>query len=404
MELVPSVSSEVQNRPLVESFFAVDATVGEWMRTIRRHIHRFPELSYREEETGRYVIERLKEIGVNRVRQLAPTGIVAEFGADTGPLVCLRCDMDALPLQEDTGLEFSSSREGIMHACGHDGHMAMLLGAACLLRKLDLKGRVRLLFQPAEESGNGAVKMIDQGCLDEVEAIFCGHIDTHHRTGLITVDEGIICASADPFSIRVTGRGGHAARPHEAADALVAAASLVTTLQTLVSREKDPNHAAVITIGKLQAGDSHNIIAREALLEGTVRSTHAETRKQTLKGLRRIVDSLAVMYGVETELEFHHGLPAVLNSQPATSLAAKAAQAIVGRQHVISQGPSSLGSEDFSNYQHHVDGCMVRFGAEPGNHAGPAHSNNFDFDEEVLPIGAAWYAAVAWEFLRTGPR
>ncbi len=408
MVLVPSALNKTTPRLLVESFFAVDSSLAEWIRVIRRHLHQYPELAYQEEKTCQYICDRLSEIGIKNVKKVSPTGIIADLGRrDDGPCVCLRGDMDGLPLTERTGLPFSSKNPGCMHACSHDGHMAMLLGGALLLKKLDLRGKVRLLFQPAEESGNGAQKMIEQGCLEGVGAIFSGHIDTHHKTGLITVDEGVICAFADPFIIRVTGRSGHAARPHEAADALVAAASLVTTLQTLVSREKDPNHAAVVTIGRIQAGDSHNIIAQEAILEGTVRSTHKQTRLQTLNGLKRIVDSLAVMYGVETFLEFKHGLPAVNNSPLATGIAHRAACSVIGKEHVLSQGPSSLGGEDFAFYQQKIEGCMVRFGAQFADDTddiGPAHSDNFDFDEAVLPIGAAWYGTVAWEYLHSQAR
>jgi hippurate hydrolase len=274
----------------------------------------------------------------------------------------------------------------------------MLLGAASLLQQKDLPHRIRLLFQPAEEKGNGARKMIEAGAINGLEAIFAGHIDTHHETGSITVDEGIICAFADPFIITVHGKSGHAARPHETKDAIVAAAGLITSLQSLVAREIDPNHAAVLSIGKIQAGEIHNVIADEAILVGTIRSTHPDARKRVLAGLKRMVYANASLYDIRAELEFLDTLPAVINQKLATSIARAAATEIVSKENVISQGPSSLGGEDFAFYQQKIEGCLVRFGAKKANTTGPAHSSTFDFDEAVLSIGAAWYAQVAMNF------
>lgn len=373
----------------------------EWIRSIRRTIHHYPELGFGEQKTARLVEDRLTELGIGYRAGIAGTGIVATLGADSGSggHVLLRADMDGLPIQEKTGLPFGSAHDGIMHACGHDGHTAMLLGAAALLKERDLQGRVDFLFQPAEESGGGAAKMISEGVLDGVQAAFAGHIDTHYKTGVITVDEGVICAWADPFTIRIHGRGGHAARPQEAADAVVAAASLVTTLQTLVSRETNPNHSAVVTIGRVQAGVAHNVIAADAVLEGTVRSTEPDSRFRTIEGIERIIRGIATVHGVETTIDFNDSLPAVVNSPAAVQAARRAALAVAGESNVVSQGPPSLGGEDFSFYQQQVEGCLVRFGAALGPEVGPAHSDTFDFDEEVFSTGAAWLAAAALTWL-----
>jgi hippurate hydrolase len=373
-----------------------DTKLFAWMQDIRQTIHRHPELSYAEVNTAAYISSKLQEIGILSHKRITHTGIIAEIGSvDKGLCVGLRADMDALPIREDTGLEFSSETPDVMHACGHDGHVAMLLGAAVLLKEMNLSGCVRLLFQPAEEKGNGAHSMIEAGATDGLAAIFSGHIDTHYDTGNITVDEGIICAYADPFEIRIVGKSCHAARPHECKDTIVAAAALVGSMQALVSRGVNPNHGAVVTVGKLWAGETHNVIAGEAILEGSIRSTHPEARKSLLAGLKRMVAANAECYGVEAELCFPPSLPAVINDPLGADLARRAAESVVSAGNVLSQGPSSLGGEDFSFYLQELPGCMVRFGAQTASVAGPAHSPYFDFDENVLSIGAAWYAKVA---------
>ena len=383
---------------------AVEDELFAWIVGIRRHIHRCPELSFKENKTAAFIQEKLAEIGLKSRGGVCKTGVISTLGgtaADGRPCVALRADMDALPITENTGLPYSSKKRGIMHACGHDGHVAMLLGAAALLHaQPSLSGRIVLIFQPAEEHGNGALRLIGEGVLDDVGAVFGGHIDTHYRTGQITVDHGLICAFSDPFRIKITGKGGHAARPHEAVDAIVAAASLVMASQTLVSREVDPNRAEVVTIGSLQAGTAPNVIAGEALLRGTIRSTDEHTRLKTIEGLRRIVSSIATMHGVTTELVFEEGLPAVINSRRAAEIARAAAWRVTSVENVISQGYPSLGGEDFAFYQQRTEGCLVRFGGGLGNGAGPSHSGTFDFDEQCLRYGAAWLAAVALEWLR----
>ncbi len=376
---------------------AIDQELFAWMREIRRSLHRYPELAYQEERTGRRIGEELDRLGVKWRGGFASTGIVAEIGqgGDT-PCVALRADMDALPIAEETGLSFASTRPGVMHACGHDGHVAMLLGAAALLRDQELPGRVRLLFQPAEESGNGAARMIDDGALDGVDMIFGGHIDTHYPVGRFTVDQGLVCSYTDPFVIRIHGQGGHAARPHEAIDSVVVASNLVMSLQTLISRQIDPAQAAVITVGRFVAGTVHNVIAEHALLEGTIRSAHPGTRERILSGIRRVIQGFGEMCNASIELEFFGHLPAVINDETATAIARHAAERVVGTDNVISQGHPSLGGEDFAFYQQCIPGCLVRFGgACTTRETGPAHSSRFDFDEAVLGLGAAWLAEVA---------
>lgn len=386
-----------ENSPVL---FAVDAQLIDWITRIRRHIHAYPELSFQEYETASFIEGKLRELAVPFTRGVAGTGIVADIGASEKPVaVALRADMDALPVNEETGLSFASRRPGSMHACGHDGHVAMLLGAAALLVRQQLPGRVRLLFQPAEEHGNGGERFVDAGVLEGIDEIYAGHIDTHYPLGTATIDEGIICAWADPFSVRIKGSSGHAARPHEAVDAVVAAANMVMSVQTLVSREVDPNRAAVITIGSMEAGTAQNIIAGTALLKGTIRSTHCQTRKSTIGGLKRIAEAIAGMYRVEVDLRFMGAIPAVSNEKRTVENARIASSRTPGLRGVVSQGAPSLGAEDFAFYQQKIPGCMVRFGSAPSHAAGVAHSSTFDFSEEVMALGASWYANVAWQAL-----
>lgn len=375
--------------------------IERWMVEVRRYLHKNPETSYDEHNCSAFIKEQLDKLGIEYTDGWGGTGIAAYIGdCEKRGCVGLRADMDALPITEKTNLAYASEQDGIMHACGHDGHVAMLLGAARLLKNgTALPGGVKLIFQPAEEHGNGAAQLVREGILDRVQVIFGGHIDTHFKTGSITVDEGLICAFADPFHIKLSGRGGHAARPHESTDAIVAASSLVMIIQTLVSREVDPNKSQVITIGSFQSGTVHNVIADQAILKGTIRSTDEVTREKTLCGLKRVVQSIETMYDVRAEIVFEPGLPAVINAPQATKIARMAATHVAGEGGVISQGFPSLGGEDFSFYQQYIDGCMVRFGAMLPGGAGPAHSSTFDFDENCLKYGAGWMASAAWYWL-----
>ena len=367
-----------------------------WLVSIRRKIHAHPELAYQEEKTAALVAEELGRLGISLRKGVAGTGVVAEIGPEDGPMVALRADMDALPLTEETGLPFASEVPGVMHACGHDGHVAMLLGAARLLKEAPPPGRVRLIFQPAEEKGAGARAMIKEGVLEGVSFIFGGHIDRHFRMGEIAVNEGLICAFTDTFRLTITGKGGHAAWPHEAVDAIVCGALLVMNLQTIISREINPAHPCVITVGKFSGGTAHNVIAEEARLEGTIRSTHPETRKRIMESLRRMARGVASLHRANIKVEIEEGYPPVINHPVATRLAREAALKVVGKEGLSRQPHPSLGGEDFAFYLQHVPGCFVRFGAvKEGLENVPAHSPKFDFDERVLPIGAKFLAEVA---------
>jgi len=386
--------------------FKPDEKLIEWMQDVRRTIHQHPERSNEEHKTQRYICNKLRELGIPFRTEGLRTGIVGSIGPSItekpgARCIALRADLDALPVDEKTGLSFASKTPGLMHACGHDGHVAMLLGAAAMLQQAEIPGRVMLLFQPAEESGEGALAMIDDGAFAGIQAIFAGHIDRHFTVGQIAAEPGLICAYTDKFEIKVCGRGGHAARPHETIDAIVVASLLVMSIQTLVSREINPSYPTVVSVGRFSGGTAYNVIAEEAVLEGTIRATHPEIRAQIIDGLERMVKAMDGLYNAKTTIHFRDGLPPVINHPVAARIARNAARKIVGKEGVVKQRHPSLGGEDFAYYLQKVPGCLVRFGAghlELPNI--PAHSPYFDFDEGVLPIGAAFLAQVAWQSLQ----
>lgn len=370
----------------------------ERVRAIRRDLHAHPELSWQEHRTARRVAEVLDELKIPYTRGVAGTGVVADLPGPSGaPIVALRADMDALPITEETGLPFASQNAGVMHACGHDGHTAILLGAAELLaREATLPAPVRLIFQPAEEQGSGAKAMVDAGVLDGVGAVFGGHVDRNFSAGAVAATPGAVNASTDCFTVRLSGRGGHAARPHETIDAVAIGALLVASLQTIVSRETNPLDPAVVTVGRFAAGTAANVIASEAHLEGSIRALDPAVRSALHGSVRRIAESVAAAHGAAAAVTIDRGTPPVVNHVQATDWAHQAATAALGAGAVARMPRPSMGGEDFSYYQEKVPGCFVRFGtasAEDENF--PTHTSRFDFDERALVAGAVFFHAVA---------
>ncbi len=370
--------------------------IRDEMIAIRRDLHRNPELGWQEQRTAARIVEVLERLGVSYRTGIAQTGVVAEIsGKKEGPFIALRADMDALPLQEETGLAFASQCDGVMHACGHDGHVSMLLGAAMAL----VEGEpplypVRLLFQPAEEVEQGAAAMIKEGVLEDVALIFGGHLDIHLPVGSIAVGEGAISASCDRFRIEIRGPGGHGARPHESADTIVAGCQLVSALQSVVSREINPAFPAVITVGRFQAGTTANVIANTAILEGIIRTQEIELRGYLQQSIHRMAQSVAQAYGVATTVDVVEGPPAMIMDLEMAGLAKEAALAVVGAKGLVEPRRGNMGGEDFSYYLQDVPGAYVRYGAGiPGEKWQLAHCGRFDFDEMVLAVGAAYLVA-----------
>lgn len=367
--------------------------------SIRRDLHRHPEPGFQEHRTAGKVEEELAAIGSWRSRRVVGTGVLAELGE--GPdVVLLRADMDALELTEESGLSFASEIPGMMHACGHDAHTAMLLGAARLIasRAASLRHRVRLCFQPCEEtSPGGALKMIEAGALEDVRAAFAQHVYPQEPVGTIALRQGPMMANADDFDVVFRGRGGHAAQPHESRDALVAAANFVTQVQTIVARRVDPFASVVVTVGKFESGTRRNIIAGEARIEGTIRTLTDELRALGRDLLERAAASASAVTGVEYELHYIDGYPVVRNDPALTALTRAAAGDLLGDNRVRVLPHPSMGGEDFAYYARQAPGCFYRLGSggdDPETRHGH-HSSRFRIDEACLPIGAAMLAALA---------
>ena len=273
----------------------------------------------------------------------------------------------------------------------------MLLGAAELLvREENLPAPVRLILQPAEEKGTGAKALLEAGVLEDVVVAFAGHLDRHFPTGTLVVTEGPVSASTDHFRVVVTGTGGHAARPRETVDAVVVGSLIVLAIQTIVSREIDPTHLSIVTVGRFDAGTAANVIAARAELEGTIRAQDLGVREHLIGSIRRIAESIGQLHQAELEVDIQEGTPSVINTPEATEIAREAAVEVVGEDHVRTLGRANMSGEDFAHFLHEVPGSCIRFGARLAGHRGfPAHSSRFDIDEVALPVGADWMAAVA---------
>ncbi|MEK4664554.1 amidohydrolase [Priestia sp. FSL H7-0729] len=369
---------------------------AERLITIRRHLHRNPELSGEEKETTAAIRSWLEEEGVRIADEyVLRTGLVAEVGQGDGPVVALRADIDALPIREETKLEFASQVDGKMHACGHDAHTAILIGAARLLKQREstLPGKVRLLFQPSEEKATGARQVIQSGALSDVRAVFGLHNKPDLQVGTVGIREGALMAAADGFVVKVEGVGTHAAVPEAGIDPIVVAAHIVTALQAIVSRNVGAQESAVISVTKLHSGTAWNVIPDEAILDGTVRTFDEKVRARIRERFNQVVAGVAAAYGTRATVRWIQGPPAVVNDASLASAAEQVASEI--GLNSVRPLPSPAG-EDFSFYQKEVPGLFLFLGTSGPNEW---HHPGFDVDERALPLGAYLLAALAEQAL-----
>jgi hippurate hydrolase len=377
---------------------------------IRRRIHRHPEIGTILPVTQAVILEELAKLGLEGRTGEALTSVVAVIeGGRPGPTVLLRADMDALPVHEDTGLEFASEIDNAMHACGHDTHVAMLLGAARLLadRRAQLPGRVILMFQPGEEGLGGAKTMLGEGLLGAADAsggerpsgALAVHISARYPLGEIHCRPGPEMAATDTIRITVRGRGGHASEPHGAVDPITIAAEIVLALQTMVTRRIDAFDPAVVTIAQITAGTTNNIIPETAFLFGTLRTVSEETRERARAGIRRVAEGIAAAHDAGVEIDLEPGYPVTVNDPAYADFVLDTARSLIGKDRVVEMKAPIMGAEDFSYVLHEVPGAMAFLGGRPEGidpeTAPKNHSNVVVFDESAMPVGVALYAAVA---------
>ncbi len=376
---------------------------------LRRRLHRHPEIGLTLPRTQAVVLEALDALGLETRTGQRTTSVLARLtGGKPGPTILLRADMDALPLREETGLPFASEVEGAMHACGHDAHVAMLVGAARVLvrRRADLAGSVLFMFQPGEEGYHGARVMLDEGLLDGAGApsgAFALHVTHREAAGVITTRPGPMLASGDTIQITVRGKGGHASAPHDCLDPIPVACEIVQAFQTLVTRRVNVFDPAVITIGKITAGTTRNVIPETAHLLGTVRTVSEVTRERVLEGIRRVADGIATAHGAEAAVELIRGYPVTSNDASFAGFVLDTAREVLGAERVTPMSHPVMGSEDFSYVLQRVPGAMANLGTRPDSgEVYPNHSNRMLVNETALASGIAVHVAVALRFFERG--
>lgn len=374
----------------------------------RRRLHRNPELSFQEKETSRFVYEMLRSFGGLELSRPTPTSVVARLvGERPGRVVALRADMDALPITEENDFEFASRNLGVMHACGHDGHTAMLLGAAKVLVGMRgrIRGEVRLLFQHAEEEPpGGAGQMIEAGVMEGVDAVVGIHLNSYLPVGKIGIGYGPRGAAADTFELSINGKGGHAARPDKVVDTVAVAAQVVTNLQHVVSRGADPLDNVVLSVTRISGGTTHNVIPETVEMEGTVRALQEETREKVVGTMERVIEGVTAAHGASYSFEYRRGYGPVVNDEEVTRVVEETAREIFG-EDAVELTPPVMSSEDFSAFQREVPGSFLYVGArnEEKGIVYPHHHPRFTVDEDALPVGVKMFVCSAFGLLDAGP-
>ncbi|MCC5909095.1 MAG: amidohydrolase [Clostridiaceae bacterium] len=377
----------------------------QYVIDLRREFHMYPEASWEEIRTSKRIQEELKKMEIP-FSVVAKNGIVATIeGNSDGKTIALRGDIDALQVNECNDVPYKSKHEGIMHACGHDGHTAMLLGAAKVLNEMkkEIQGTVKLFFQPAEELAQGAKKMVEEGVMQGVDGVFGIHLWSDIESGKISIEAGPRMASADLFKIHVKGLGGHGSLPHQGIDAVVAASAIVMDLQSVVSREISPLETAVVSVGVFKSGTRFNVIANEAVLEGTTRCFNNEIREKFPKILERIVTHTASSYRAEGSLTYTFGTPPVINDERCSQIAASTVEKLFDRETITKMGKIT-GGEDFAEFLSKAPGILAFVGVrnEAKGSCYSHHHEKFDIDEDALEKGTALYAQYALDFLKEG--
>ncbi|MCP1335096.1 M20 aminoacylase family protein [Futiania mangrovi] len=389
--------------PIINRIAAFHDEMTAW----RRQIHAHPETAFEEHKTSAFVAKMLESFGVEVHRGLAGTGVVGTLKGrtDTGRAIGLRADMDALDLHEKNEFEHASQNPGKMHACGHDGHTAMLLGAAKYLAETrNFDGTVHFIFQPAEENEGGGRVMVEEGLFDTfpVEQVYGMHNWPGMEVGNIAVMPGPMMASFDIFEITVQGKGAHGAMPHLGVDSVVVAAQIVTALQTIASRNTHPLDAVVVSVTQIHGGDAYNVLPDEVVLRGTTRSFKPEVQDTIEPAMRRIIDGVCASMGAQATMRYERRYPPTINTEAETELAARAAAAVVGEEHVHRDQQPSMGSEDFAFMLQQRPGSYIWLGnSSPSGEVGGCmlHNPHYDFNDQALPVGASYWATLVEQVL-----
>lgn len=371
-------------------------------------LHKNPEMGRQEYKTQALILAELEKLGIE-AEPIADTGVVGIIrGGKPGKTVGFRADIDALPIQEEADIPYKSQVPGVMHACGHDAHVTVLLGAAKILaaRKESLRGNVKLLFQPNEEGDGGAERMVQAGCMENphVDAVFCGHITHRATTGTIYLGSGPRSAASNPFTVIFRGKGTHGAQPHTGTDTIVAACQVVTALQTISSRRTNPTDSVLVTVGAISGGvigTGGSIIPETVRIDGIMRTQTPEIRARAKEDFRQIVTGISEAMGVKAEIDMREGYAATINDDAMTEAVRIAAGKVLGEENIIASPKGSMGAEDFGYFSQEAPGCYYTFGVQkPGTEIWPIHNSKFVADLDALPYGTALYAQIADDFLK----